>query len=332
MAGDLIPPPSPAGRPEAEGLRRAGDDAPLWAGGDAVEASRPEASSTEPAAESLASAPSPLARYRSRFGFLTGALMGTGVAAIVVTILIAAGGGTGGGEIDNWSRFQPTAEDTFGRAAQIGGHVGPRYRLDDGSQIVAVQAGPIAFRSEVPAEVVIRTQASGGDIVPVEGKGVLYTFNGLGENGSISVGRKSPERLALLKQAAVEAALYSFHYTDADHVVVVLPPPPPDPTAAKGPTGTTGAAGATQTAPADVLFFRPSDLAGPLAQPLEATVPEAVPRPKDLDMNAVKAITMQTTPQSFVANFQQPADGRVYFVLERPEPPNLKPLGAAKTP
>lgn len=327
MAGDLIPPPSPAGRPEAAGLRRAtDDDAPLWAAGDGGGV-REEAG--EPVVAAPAPEPSPLARYRSRFGFILGALAGTGVAALVVTALVVLGGGGNGsgGDGDTWSRWHPTADAFLERAAQIGAHVGPRYRDDDGSQIVAVQAGPIAFRDEVPAEVVIRTKATAGDIVPIEGKGVLYTLNGLGPNGSISIGEKSPERLALLKQAAVETALYSFHYTEADHVAVVLPPAPPSPGVSRGPTGTTGAAGAVATRPADVLFFRRADLSRQLVQPLQATVPDRVPPPQTLTAADVKAITLQTTPLDFVANFQQPADGRVYFVLERRESLNTKGLG-----
>jgi hypothetical protein len=326
MAGDLIPPPSPAGRPEAAGLRRAGDgDAPLWAAGDGG-AAREEVA--EAAAAPAAAEPTPLARYRSRFGFILGALAGTGVAALVITALVLSGaGGSGSGGGDTWSRWHPTAETFLERAAQIGAHVGPRYRDDDGSQIVAVQAGPIAFRDEVPAEVVIRTKATAGDIVPIKGKGVLYTLNGLGPNGSISIGEKSPERLALLKHAAVETALYSFHYTDADHVAVVLPPAPPSPGVSRGPTGTTGAAGAVATRPADVLFFRRGDLARELVQPLAASVPDRVLPPRSLTAADVKAITLQTTPLDFVANFQQPADGRVYFVLERRESLNTKALG-----
>jgi hypothetical protein len=315
LAGDLIPPPSPAGRPES--LRTADEESGPWSGfAAAVEEAQTPLAVVEP---------TPLARHRSRFGFITGALAGTAVAAIVVTILILSGGGPGQPDADGWSVWQPTSEDAFSRAAEIGAHVGRRYRLNDGSQIVAMQSGPIAVAGDVPAEVVIRTATTGGDIVPIDGEGILYTFNGLGENGSISIGEKSVERLALLRYAAIEVALYTFRYTDADHVVVILPPPPPE---RSGPTGATTAGDGSAAGPvSDVLFFRPGDLEAELAQPLAATIPDATPKPKDLSMVDVKEINARTLPFSFKANFQRPGDGRVYLVLERVAAPS-----AAGTP
>jgi hypothetical protein len=166
--------------------------------------------------------------HRSRFGFLTGALAGTGVAALVVTILILFG--SGGSSVDagpQWSSWKPGSTDTFGAAAEIAAHVGSRYRLDDGSQMVSIESGPIAFRNEVLAQVRVRTAPVGGDIVPINGNGILYTLNGLGVDGSIQRGEPSTARLALLKLEALELALHTFRYISAvDHIVIVLPPPP----------------------------------------------------------------------------------------------------------
>jgi hypothetical protein len=328
MAGDLIPPPSPAGKPEAEGLRRAPDERePFSAVIDAPETAfraEEEVRVVEPV--------STLARHRSRFGFITGALAGTGVAALVVTILIVFGGGPSsvGTTDDDWSSWRPEATDTFGAAAQIGSHVAQRYRLNDGSQIVGIDAGPIAFRSEVLAQVVLRTAAVGGDIVPIDGRGLLYTFNGLGENGSIKLDKPSPERLAVLEKAALELALYTFRYvSDVDHLVVILPPLPPDATASasalpSGATGATGAATGTNSTgsrdPSRVLFFRPGDLRAQLESPLSATIPENPARPAQVTPAEVKAMSALMDPQFFEATFQQTPDGKVFLILERPKP------------
>jgi hypothetical protein len=342
VAGDLIPPPSPAGRPDAdagrvpppEELRVEGAPRAPW--GREVADRDEELVEARPDEGREERRPRPdIVTHRSRFGFITGALAGTGVAALVVTILIVfGGGGSAGDAAGQWSSWKPTSSDTFGAAAEIAAHVGNRYRLDDGSQMVAVESGPIAFRNEVLAQVRIRTAPVGGNIVAINGNGLLYTFNGLGVDGSIQRGEASAKRLALLKLEALELALYTFRYIDAvDHVVIVLPPPPPgaaasattQPTGPTGPngaaTGATGGVTITSTAgtPAsNVLFFRPGDLRSRLDAPLAASIPTSTPRPGSMTVAMAAGITELTRLHVFNASFQQDF-GNVYLALERPK-------------
>ena len=127
-----------------------------------------------------------------------------------------------------WSVWQPDGDDRVAAAKQIAEHVGPQYRLGDGDQLVAVQAGPLEI-ADLPLSVALRSSANGGDIQLIDGKGVMYTLNGLGPRGSITRGTPSEERHLLLRREALELALYTFRYRDdVDIVVALLPPPPPD--------------------------------------------------------------------------------------------------------
>ncbi|MBA3409158.1 MAG: hypothetical protein H0U06_14085, partial [Solirubrobacterales bacterium] len=76
MAQDLIPPPSPAGRPEPESSESAGRIADgLWSGGEDV--ARPAHVETPGGEAPTPQAMRPIGRspYRSRFGFVAVALV-----------------------------------------------------------------------------------------------------------------------------------------------------------------------------------------------------------------------------------------------------------------
>jgi hypothetical protein len=204
--------------------------------------------------------------YRSRFGFLIGALIGVALAVVAGGVLLAAW--TGGSSVPTgWSVWKPTADDRVAAVKQIAEHVGPRYRLGDGNQLVAVQSGPLEI-ADVPLSVAMRSSANGGDIQLIDGKGVMYTLNGLGPRGSITRGTPSKERHLLLRREALELALYTFRYRDdVDIVVALLPPAPPT------------QATAQSEVPTQALFFRPGDLRGELEVPLRSTLAPTTPRP-----------------------------------------------------
>ena len=83
MAGDLIPPPSPAGRPAPDP-----EQPPA--------ALEPE---PEPAPEAAPASPPGPSAFRARFGFLTGVLAGCAVAAAVLLVILLSGDGRSrGGE------------------------------------------------------------------------------------------------------------------------------------------------------------------------------------------------------------------------------------------
>src|SRR4051794_9783954 len=233
MARDLIPPPSPAGRPgtsaEAERERareleeqRRKQGGGLWhrspeaeatqpRAADAIVAADPDAASAEARDAATHTAPRGETPYRSRFGLVLGALIGLAIATIAIGAAVYVGTNGNNGAPDGWSSWKPTADSGVGAAKQIAGHVGPKYRLSDGNQIVGVLAGPLEVFN-VPLEVAMRTAPQGGNIDFIDGKGLMYTLNGLGPKGSIRGGKPSKERLLLIRREALELALYTFRY------------------------------------------------------------------------------------------------------------------------
>jgi hypothetical protein len=309
MAEDLIPPPSPAGRPEPESSESADRIAEsLWSGGEGADRRSsqpaPDGEPPEPAEPRLA--PSP---YHSRFGFVIGALIGVALAAVGLGTILALNA-SDETKPDGWSSWRPSGEDGLAAAKQIAQHVGVEYRLGDADQLVAVQSSGMEL-ADRPLGVALRTAAVGGDIRLIEGNGVMYTLNGLGKNGSIPGGEPSEERHLLLRREALELALYTFHYSDdVDMVVALLPPAPPDKDQEE-------AAGTLP--PVQALFYRPGDLRGELAVPLDRTVPPRAPRPEQIDLSEpdAKRIDALTRSNLFRATFQQGQDASVFLVLER---------------
>jgi hypothetical protein len=334
MARDLIPPPSPAGRPgssaEAEreraleleeqrrkqqgGLwhRSPEEDATSHAGADALEADA-AGSPESPGKRSRADTP-----FRSRFGLVLGALLGLAIATVAIGGAVFVATGSGNGAPDGWSGWKPTTDDGAQAAKQIAAHVGRKYRLSDGSQIVGVQGGPLEINAlglTVPLSIAMKTAPQGGDINFIDGKGLLYTLNGLGPKGSVRGGKPSEERHLLLRREALELALYTFRYIgNVDEVVALLPPAPPD-----KPSTKKGAAAASTAAdkPTQALFFRPGDLQPQLEIPLGATIPSHTPRPETIPGPEARRIDALTRGNLFVASFQQGQDQKAYLVLDR---------------
>jgi hypothetical protein len=307
MAKDLIPPPSPAGRPEPESSESAARIAEgLWSGGEnAQHGERPAAEASAPAA----AAPPTASPYRSRFGFIVGALIGVVLAAIGLGVILAVNASEEG-KPDGWSAWRPTDDDDLGAAKQIAEHVAVKYRLGDADQIVAVQSSGMEI-ADRPLSVALRTARVGGNIELLDGHGVMYTPNGLGKHGSIPGGEPSEERHLLLRREALELALYTFHYTDdVDMVVTLLPPQPPK----AGEDDTS-----TELPPMQALFYRPGDLQGELRVPLDSTLPETTPRPEQIDLAKpeFKRLDALTRSNLFTASFQQGQDASVFLVLER---------------
>jgi hypothetical protein len=306
MAKDLIPPPSPAGRPEPESSESAGRIADgLWAGNRRTAHAAPEEDAPVAAAE-RSLGPS---RYRSRFGFAVGALIGVALAAVGLGAILALDASEQTPP-DRWSSWHPTSHDDLDAAKQIAEHVGVKYRLGDADQLVAVQSSGMEV-ADRPLSVALRTASVGGDIELIEGNGVMYTLNGLGKHGSIPGGKPSEERHLLLRREALELALYTFRYADdVDMVVALLPPAPPKPNEQEA---------AGQLPPVQALFYRPGDLRGELGVPLRATVPELTPRPGQIDLAEpeAKRIDALTRSNLFRASFQQGQDASVFLVLER---------------
>jgi hypothetical protein len=294
MARDLIPPPSPAGRPQPEGTPRLVELPPDPPPADAVQA--------QP------TGPLPPTAFRNRFGFLMGALAGVVVASsLVLAVVISTTGGDPAvdeGLHPNWSKWHPSDTSIEGGPVEIAKKVGAEYRHPDGKQLVDVKGGPL------PLEVVLRPAA--GNIETIDGNTVIYELDGLGPGGSILGGKVSEERHKVLQREALELALYTFRYVpDADGVVTVLPPRPPSAAATASPTATPATGAVAQPTPdpsttRKAIFYRPGDLRQQLQVPLGVTVPARAPTPDTLDPTEAKTIDTLTLSNLFDVSIPQP--------------------------
>jgi hypothetical protein len=308
MAEDLIPPPSPAGRPQPESsagaAARAADG--LWSGGE--QAPRPGASALPDGVAARATDPPGRSPYRSRFAAVAGLVIAVALAVAGIGTLLALDASDKPAR-DGWSAWRPAGPGGLAGAKQIAAHVAVKYRLDDERQLVAVQASGMEMAGR-PLSVALAPKQAGGDVRLLEGNGVKYTLNGLGENGSIRGGKASEARHLLLRREALELSLYTLRYgEDVDMVVTLLPPPPPKP-------GEPEVAGQK---PVQALMFRPADLRGQLGAPLAATLTPRTPRPGQLAPGTpeAKRIDALTLTNLFTANFRQSQDASLFLVLER---------------
>lgn len=234
------------------------------------------------------------------------------VAYLVLGLLagVAVAGGlvlfTGDGESQStdWSNWRPTgAEATYPN--QISEHVGRRYRLPSGAQIVGVIAGPPKVQDIDVRAVAIQpenaTSEEDIEVLPTEDS-LMYVLCGLGQNCSIREGDASQERHRLLRRESLELALYTFKYVDGIDSVIALLPPPPN-------AETNGTA----------LFFQRRDFERELDQPLTRTL--FMPNPPARDIVELVPPTESirvdrlTRPYLFSYEFQQLQEGSAVIVL-----------------
>jgi hypothetical protein len=293
MARDLIPPPSPAGQPVPDGTPNLIELPP-----------------ETPEKAAAPAAPSGPSDFRNRFGFIIGALGGVILAAAAIAAIALTSSGTKEeGLFRNWSKWQPEETSMTAGPAEIATHVAPQYKMDDGTQLVNVTAGPLAVQSVPIDDVLVQAQDS---IHQLSGHAIMYTLSGLGPRGSIVGGKPSKERHRLVRREALELALYTFRYMhDVDMVVAMLPPPKPA-------DGETAQEAATKNPP-QAIFYRPGDLKGQLHVPLGATVPAKAPTPETIPPGEATVIDSLTLSNLFVADFTQTQDLRAHLVLQRPK-------------
>jgi hypothetical protein len=282
MAGDLIPPPSPAGRPTPE---------------PAAPPARTPAEEPPPAPPGEPSGESP---FRTRFGFLWGVLAGVAVCALAVAgvLLGTAKNDSGPPLARNWSDWQPSTSRMFAGAQEIAEHVSRQYQLNSGQQLAAIQSGPMQYG---PEPVGVAVQPRGGQVEILDGAALFYGLNVLDENDKST---DAHARDRLLKREALELALYSFRYLDdVTMVTVALPPAKTD----------------DDTKQSRAIFYRPGDLLPQLQVPLAKTLSPTAPRPKALSKAEAARIDSLVLRNQFDSSIQ-PLDGRQrYFVLSAPE-------------
>ena len=289
MAGDLIPPPSPARRtdPEAETKATAELEDAVQLGAEAT----------------ALTGPSP---FRSRFGFLFGVLAGLALCAAGTTVLLLGGGDKSGPQLaENWSAWEPETTRMVEGAAEIAGHVGLQYKLDSGDQLVSIRSSSLELQGE---EIGVAVRPQGGSLEYLEGDGLLYILNGLGPNGTIPTGTASKKRGRLLMREALELALYSFRYLDDVTMVAVLLPAAP-----------ATAAATQQERQTRAVFYRPGDLIEELQVPLSDTLSAKTPTPASMTRAEAKRVDELTLRNLFLASVQPLEAEHNYLVLVEPD-------------
>jgi hypothetical protein len=296
VAGDLIPPPSPAGRPPPDAVHELRSDA----------VPEPPPATADPIEPPRARGQAP---FRARFGFVFGALAGIAACTAVLAVVLATTSDDSGVRLaENWSEWKPQSGDALAVAQDIAEHVGAQYRRNDGDQLVSIQAGPISVDG-LPAGVAVRPQ--GEAIELLEGAGLMYAFDGLGASGALE-GKPTEARGSLLRREALELALYTFRYVDdVTMVAVMLPPPRPEP-------GKDGDDAQAQPVRRQAVFYRPGDLLSHLQVPLDHTLRPQVPRPNTLSADEASLIDSLTLKHVFVSEWRSVSGGVPYLVLREP--------------
>jgi hypothetical protein len=235
--------------------------------------------------------------YQSRFQLIFGVLLGVAMAAIVATVLVVADGR----KVDDpgaatWAAWHPNAGDGLGAVNQIADHVGQRYTLPSGNQLVGVRGGPLEL-ANLPVTIAIAQQ---GSVKILDEKGVLFNLCGLGPACSIKEGKPTYARSLVLRREALELALYTFRYIkNVDQVVVILPPRKGD-------------------KPGYAMFYRRDDVGASLDRPLAATLPGRPPVPPDVPKAEQAFINNLTAGNFFAFTPQEGGDAHIYLVLRPP--------------
>jgi hypothetical protein len=246
--------------------------------------------------------------YRSRFVWiyvLLAVVAGAGVAAFVV--LLAK---PDAAPAAKWSSWEPTGSDDA-KARQVAAHVATHYRFKNGQQIVTALVGPprvsaggdtgdlpvraIAIRPDISSG-----QADANDIDIVDtGSSLLFILCGLGQNCSITSGKASEDRHALLRREALELSLYTFKYLPhVDSITVFLPPRPDG-----------------QTSPTAV-FFKRSQLKEELKRPLTRTLVARTPQIGQMKGADLANVNRLTRPNLYQYEYAQAQDGSAILVLD----------------
>ncbi len=237
--------------------------------------------------------------YRHRFRLAYAALAVVFWAA-VAGVALSVTGGIGGGDGPPWSAWRPQ-EKGLDAAREIAAHVGSRYHLAGGRQLVAVRAHTPDVLGGVPLVAVTVRGGSSGDVVELsEGKSIVYELCGQGTKCAIDVGKPTKERARLVRREALELALYTFKYVrGVDSVITFLPPPP------------------TKKPKLSTVFFRQSELEQELDRPLRDTLPDPVPpTPAALSPSESDTIERLTAPRWFNGQFEQLQNGAAILVLD----------------
>jgi hypothetical protein len=240
--------------------------------------------------------------HRFRFG-LAYLVLATVVGAAVGTFILLLGRPEKANVA--WSTWEPEAKGGF-RIQEIADHVGQRYLMGDGRQILVAIPGPPSIadgETRVPVSGVakrapiVRSRADFA-FTPM-GNGLMYLLCGGGTPRCSLPGQATNERGRMVRREALELALYTFKYVDGIESILTFMPP---------------ASGSQDT---HALFFQRSDLAAQLARPLTNTLrARPIFRPGDVDPIEGVVVDRLTLPHLFRTQPTQAQDGSVILVLD----------------
>ena len=249
--------------------------------------------------------------HRSKFllaYFVLAAIVGIAVAAFVVfaqtdstrTPAAAAADGPPAA----WNGFRPQGFEAD-QVHQIATYIASTYHLPGGHELVAVKASiPPSYQNTLVITDYAVSISSGGqssyDVIPAANS-VSYELCGLGKQCAIASGKPSVARSRLLRREALELALYTFHFEPSIQTVVTYMPPAPGDKASF------------------VLLFLRSQLAGALARPISATLPETKPPlPDAMSTTEATRVDGLTAPDLYRFSFTRGQDGGVWLVFNPP--------------
>ncbi len=173
------------------------------------------------------------APHAHKFRLALALLGGVAVVAIAIAIAVAAhhGSGRSANGSGRWSAWAPDTSGSTG-VREIADHVAPYYRLDGSQQLNVIT--PISVSQATDAgtttggglTVAVNTAQPGksSSLSLLNGKTVAYNICGLGPADCELPGTPSTARVLLMRRQALELALYTLKYSDAENVLVVLPP------------------------------------------------------------------------------------------------------------
>jgi hypothetical protein len=231
-----------------------------------------------------------------RFSFAYAVVAGIFALGALGTVLVLAGFRPG--VPPEWSAFRP-AGDGVERAQSIADYVAPRYRLQDGNQLVVVSARDAGVGGQQIQFLAVPTNDR-YDVIDGAAT-IAYEMCGLGERCSIRTGEPSADRDRLLRREALEIALYTFKYVSGTDAVVFFMPPPPgqDPTWA--------------------LLFKRDEFASQLGRPIQRTLSEPVPDAAGLAASAERDMVEQLTEATRYSYEVRDVNGAPVLVLNVPQ-------------
>ncbi|CAB4700313.1 unannotated protein [freshwater metagenome] len=227
-----------------------------------------------------------------------------GVGAIATFIALV--GGPGLPKAKAWSDWKPKSGSALAMATSIADHVAHEYRLDDGSQLVAVLPGKPPQITSGTSKVAVSAiavrkvpQSNTGLTFYNADSSVQYVLCGLGASCAIDSGTPSTTRGRLVRREALELALYTFKYVSGvDSVVAFLPP-------------------ANSSVSVPIVFLKKSTFATQLKQPLNETLQLSTPpSPSAPDAIEAKTIDDLTLSSVFTYGIAQLQNGGVAMVLD----------------